>query len=105
MAAKGRWRDVSGNSTVVADAQTDAKPRRSGQLGFWAFAASIALLAAQALAARRLELTFDEAYYALWSRWLSFGYLDHPPMVAVLIRASTALFGGSARRKRPRSRR
>src|SRR5208282_1054923 len=73
--------DVSGNTTVVADAQTDAKPRRSGQLGFWAFAASIALMAAQALAARRLGL--------------SFGYLDHPPMVALLIRTSTALFGGS----------
>ncbi len=86
---------MSGNTTVVADAQTDAKPRRSGQLGFWAFAASIALLAAQALAARRLELTFDEVYYTLWSRWLSFGYLDHPPMVALLIRASTTLFGGS----------
>ena len=49
----------------------------------------------QALAAGRLELTFDEAYYTLWSRSLSFGYLDHPPMVALLIRASTSLFGGS----------
>ena len=49
----------------------------------------------QALAARRLELSFDEAYYALWSRALAFGYLDHPPMVAFLIRASTTLFGGS----------
>ena len=49
----------------------------------------------QALAAERLELTFDEAYYTLWSRSLSFGYLDHPPMVALLIRASTSLFGGS----------
>jgi hypothetical protein len=49
----------------------------------------------QALAATRLELTFDEAYYTLWSRSLSFGYLDHPPMVAFLIRASTSLFGGS----------
>ena len=49
----------------------------------------------QALAAWRLELTFDEAYYTLWSRSLSFGYLDHPPMVALIIRASTSLFGGS----------
>jgi Dolichyl-phosphate-mannose-protein mannosyltransferase len=49
----------------------------------------------QALAAGRLELTFDEAYYTLWSRSLSFGYLDHPPMVALLVRASTSLFGGS----------
>ena len=43
----------------------------------------------------RVELTFDEAYYTLWSRALAFGYLDHPPMVALWIRASTALFGGS----------
>ena len=43
----------------------------------------------------QVELTFDEAYYTLWSRALSFGYLDHPPMVAFWIRASTALFGGS----------
>ncbi len=43
----------------------------------------------------RVELTFDEAYYTLWSRSLAFGYLDHPPMVALWIRASTALFGGS----------
>ena len=49
----------------------------------------------QAVAAGRLELTFDEAYYTSWSRALSFGYLDHPPMVALLIRASTALFGDS----------
>ena len=60
-----------------------------------AIAGSIALMALQTVAARRLELSFDEAYYTLWSRSLAFGYLDHPPMVAVLIRASTALFGGS----------
>jgi 4-amino-4-deoxy-L-arabinose transferase-like glycosyltransferase len=85
---------VSGNSTVAAAARTEA-PRRAGWLGLLACAAAIALLAAQALVARRLELTFDEAYYTLWSRSLSFGYLDHPPMVALLIRASTALFGDS----------
>ena len=86
---------MSGNSTVVADPLTRARPRRAGRLAFWAIAGSIALLVAQALAARRLELTFDEAYYTLWSRSLAFGYLDHPPMVALLIRVSTTLFGGS----------
>ena len=94
-AMRAKATTVSGNSTVAAAARTEAGPRRAGWLGFCAFAATIALLAAQALVARRLELTFDEAYYTLWSRALSFGYLDHPPMVALLIRASTALFGGS----------
>jgi 4-amino-4-deoxy-L-arabinose transferase-like glycosyltransferase len=86
---------VSGKSATVAGALTETRRRRFLRLGVWAFAASIALVAAQALAARRLELSFDEAYYTLWSRSLSFGYLDHPPLVALLIRASTGLFGGS----------
>jgi 4-amino-4-deoxy-L-arabinose transferase-like glycosyltransferase len=41
----------------------------------------------------QLELMFDEAYYALWSKNLAWCYLDHPPMVAVWIRVSTWLFG------------
>jgi 4-amino-4-deoxy-L-arabinose transferase-like glycosyltransferase len=86
---------VSGNSIVAAAVRTEAGLRRAAWLGLFACAGSIALLALQALAAGRLELTFDEAYYTLWSRSLSFGYLDHPPMVALLIRASTSLFGGS----------
>ncbi len=85
---------MSGNSTVAA-ARTEPRLRRAGWLGLYACAASLALLAMQAIAAGRLELTFDEAYYTLWSRSLAFGYLDHPPMVALLIRASTLLFGGS----------
>ena len=80
---------------MAAAARTETGFRRAAWLGLYACAASIALLAIQALAAERLELTFDEAYYTLWSRFLSFGYLDHPPMVALLIRASTSLFGGS----------
>jgi len=85
---------VSGNSTVAGATRAQEARRPVAWLGLFACAASIALLAIQALAARRLELTFDEAYYTLWSRSLSFGYLDHPPMVALLIRASTSLFGG-----------
>src|SRR3989338_9133871 len=29
-------------------------------------------------------LTADESYYWLWSKHLSFSYVDHPPMVAVI---------------------
>ena len=35
----------------------------------------------------------DETYYWDWSRTLKTGYFDHPPMIAVLIRAGTAIFG------------
>ena len=86
---------MSGEPSVVAAAPAEARPRAAERLGLWALAASIALVAAQLIAAQRLELTFDEAYYTIWSRSLAFGYLDQPPMVALFIRASTALFGQS----------
>lgn len=38
-------------------------------------------------------LASDEAYYWLWSRNLAASYYDHPGMVALLINASTAIFG------------
>jgi len=41
------------------------------------------------------ELVPDESYYWVWSRHLSLSYFDHPPMVAYLIRLSTALLGSS----------
>lgn len=37
----------------------------------------------------------DEAYYYLWSRHLSMGYLDHPAMIAYAIKAAT-VFGDTA---------
>jgi len=42
-----------------------------------------------------VELLPEETYYWEYSRHLDIGYLDHPPMVAWLIRAGTALFGQS----------
>jgi 4-amino-4-deoxy-L-arabinose transferase-like glycosyltransferase len=38
-------------------------------------------------------LLADEAYYWTWSRELALGYYDHPPVIALLIAAGTALFG------------
>jgi len=46
-----------------------------------------------AVVAAHADLAPDEAYYALWSRDLAWGYFDHPPMVAAWIRLSTTLFG------------
>jgi 4-amino-4-deoxy-L-arabinose transferase-like glycosyltransferase len=47
----------------------------------------------------QLPLVPDEAYYWEWSRNLSAGYFDHPPAIAVAIRAGMelfALFGAAA---------
>ncbi len=43
--------------------------------------------------AAALPLADDEAYYWAWSRHLAWGYPDHPPMIAGIIRLTTALAG------------
>jgi 4-amino-4-deoxy-L-arabinose transferase-like glycosyltransferase len=52
-----------------------------------------ALVALRGVVAATAPLSFDEAYYWQWSKNLAWGYYDHPPMVAFIIRAGTALFG------------
>lgn len=39
-----------------------------------------------------LKLSPDEAYYWVWSNYLSFGYFDHPPIVAFLIKIGYTIF-------------
>ncbi len=41
------------------------------------------------------ELIQEEAYYWNYSQHMATGYLDHPPMVALLIRFGTELFGNN----------
>ena len=55
--------------------------------------ALLALTALRLVAAAALPLSGDEAYYWVWSHALAPGYLDHPPMVALWIRAGTLLAG------------
>ena len=43
------------------------------------------------LQARTLELHGDEAYYWVYSRFLDWGYFDHPPMVALFIKLGNSL--------------
>ena len=38
------------------------------------------------------ELLDDEAYYWVYSRYPAWGYFDHPPMIAILIKAGYAIF-------------
>jgi len=40
-----------------------------------------------------ISLFFDEAQYWDWSREMQWGYYSKPPMIAALIKASTAVFG------------
>lgn len=47
-------------------------------------------------AAAWTPLTFDEAYYWMWSKHLAGGYYDHPPGVAVVIRLGTMIGGDTS---------
>ena len=52
-----------------------------------------ALVLLRLVAAAWTPLTFDEAYYWIWSKHLAFGYYDHPPGVALVIRLGTMIAG------------
>jgi 4-amino-4-deoxy-L-arabinose transferase-like glycosyltransferase len=56
----------------------------------------LGLTALRLLIAAVIPLSPDESYYWIWSRALALGYLDHPPMVALWIRAGTLLAGDGA---------
>src|ERR1700733_11524460 len=53
----------------------------------------LALVLLRLVAAACTPLTFDEAYYWMWSKHLAGGYYDHPPMVALVIRLGTLIAG------------
>ena len=55
--------------------------------------AILALVALRLVAAAYTPITFDEAYYWMWSKHLAGGYYDHPPGVAVVIRLGTLIAG------------
>ena len=55
-----------------------------------------AVTALRLIVAAVVPLAPDEAYYWVWSRTLQAGYLDHPPMVALFIRAGTLVAGDGA---------
>ncbi|CAN5385600.1 glycosyltransferase family 39 protein [soil metagenome] len=68
----------------------DARPARRAAVTI------AALVLLRLIAAAVTPLTFDEAYYWTWSKHLTGGYYDHPPMVAVVIRLGTMIAGDTA---------
>ena len=56
----------------------------------------VVLIVVRGIAAAITPLAFDEAYYWQWSKNLAWGYYDHPPLVAFLIRAGTEIFGDTS---------
>src|SRR3954454_4379407 len=56
----------------------------------------VALTVLRVITAVYLALSFDEAYYWLWSRRLAIGYFEHPPLIALAIRSGTLLLGDTS---------
>ena len=57
-----------------------------------AAAAILLVVVIRGIVAGVTPLSYDEAYYWLWSKHLAAGYYDHPPGIALSIRAGTAVF-------------
>ena len=58
---------------------------------FWLL--TVLILIPNLLTSALVELSFDEAYYWLYSENLAWGYFDHPPLVALMIKLGTLIFG------------
>ena len=63
---------------------------RSVQIIF--FGAIFVLTALRLFFIANTMLIDDEAYYAIYARHLNWGYIDHGPVIAYLIRFFTILF-------------
>ncbi len=89
--------DIGDRPPVLAGAGEHPGPAAAGvtacRVPLAALFALLALTALRLLVAGLAPLSPDEAYYWIWSRAPAPGYLDHPPMVALWIRAGTALAG------------
>ncbi|MDQ6828475.1 MAG: glycosyltransferase family 39 protein [Gemmatimonadota bacterium] len=73
-------------------------PHRDDDRKTWRLAIAVMVGAALArlIFAARTPLFPDETYYWEWSRHLAAGYFDHPPAIALLIRAGTTLLGDTS---------
>ncbi|MEO6851472.1 MAG: glycosyltransferase family 39 protein [Mucilaginibacter sp.] len=69
------------NNALVGEKQSDK--------AIWYFLLFWTIL--NAAQAYTLEIHADEAYYWLYSRFLDWGYFDHPPMVAIFIRIGDSI--------------
>jgi dolichol-phosphate mannosyltransferase len=77
-------------SRFALSAQIGAHRLRILAFGLLAYTVMLRLVFAASV-----EMLPEETYYWGYAQHLDFGYLDHPPMVAWLIRAGTALCGQS----------
>ena len=50
------------------------------------------------LSACFIDISSDEAYYAMYTRYMDWGYFDHPPMVALFVKMGSFIHGTTGTR-------
>jgi dolichol-phosphate mannosyltransferase len=84
---------VPGNELAIGSSWQLGTGLRWRTVALWFIVGAFAL---RLLYIGQVELIPEEAYYWNYGRHLDLSYLDHPPMVAWLIRLGTSLFGNTA---------
>lgn len=88
----GRYRDPL--RAVAARFSFRSSRFNSVNILLWVCVATVvALTITRYIFITTIDLRVDEAYYWTWSKENVISYLDHPPMIAWLIRLSTSVFG------------
>src|SRR4029077_6508294 len=84
-------------TSAIAEEPTGAAPRWERLCSGPAIVSYIALvkLGIHLYAARFYGYFGDELYFLACSRHLAWGYVDQPPLIALLLRAERVLFGDS----------
>jgi hypothetical protein len=83
----------------LLDGEVDGFPRDEAadeeqRFGALAVTWVVVATAVRFVSVARLPLGNGEAYYATWARFLDWSYYDHPPLIAWMVRLTTA-FGAS----------
>ncbi|MGH7296447.1 MAG: ArnT family glycosyltransferase, partial [Polyangiaceae bacterium] len=83
-----------GPALTSADSLADGRARASASYGALALGWVATATVVRLLCVAPLPLVNGEAYYYSWSRFLDWSYYDHPPLIAWMVRVTTA-FGSS----------
>jgi dolichyl-phosphate-mannose-protein mannosyltransferase len=73
----------------------DRREGAQGPVTPWLYALAAAYALAHTAVVSRYGIFRDELYYVACARHLAWGYVDHPPAIALLTRIELALFGQS----------
>src|SRR4051794_35356365 len=82
----------------LSSAPQDANPTRAPWLlasGLFVLIAAIAKLLVHLYTGRHYGYFSDELYFLACARHIAWGYVDQPPLIAVITKVSTSLFGDS----------